>query len=341
MDYLRAPRYPFLKEASALVAERNISIEDLVISSTFEDARKRGMERVSQAIDRHEVDSIPLLQEHTRLIEVLSYPYARMIVSSLNDRFLTKRYALAEASHMAELLMDDKESSLVIANELDVKSNREMDGTITMHFTDYLRFSHVMKAVDWKLINREVKKGMVSLEQDKFDRLLQNALQEKIESEIPLKIPDAFKQHLQRNANIMGMELNDMKARLNPTQGKGMEMEFLPPCMKAILASAQNGLNLPHSARFALVSFLNALGLGYDEIIQLFAQSPDFDESKSGYQIKHIIGEGRGGEGYTPPGCSAMTTNGICYNPDDICGFVKHPLGYYRMRSNRGKATEP
>jgi DNA primase large subunit len=333
MDSLRAARYPFLRGSAQYAEENSADIESLISSPLYENARKRGLERVLSAVSDHIVSGIPLLQEYERLMEVLSYPYARMLVSCINDRFLTKRYALAEASRMNELLADDHGSEMAVAEELGVISTVDTEGMINMHFSDYLRFSHVMKAVEWKLINTDLRNGFVLLSADKFDRLLQNALQERIETELPLAVPEAFRKALRRDIDRVSLILNDTKKKLSPTGGEGMNPDYLPPCIKGILASAQNGVNLPHSARFALVSYLNALGLSYDQIISLFAQSPDFDESKSSYQIKHITGEERGGEGYTPPECATMKTNGICFDPEPLCAKINHPLSFYRIKS--------
>lgn len=333
MNSLQAARYPFLKEAAVFAEENSADIESLISSPSYEDARKRGLERVLSAITEYKVSDRSLLQEYDRLMEVLSYPYARMIVSCIGDRFLTKRYALAEASRMNDLLSNDHASEIIVADELNVRSTMDAEGRVSIHFADYLRFSHVMKAVEWKLINTDLRKGFVHLAPEKFDRLLQNALQERIESELPLNVPEGFKKVMRADIDHVVISLSEMKKKLSPTGGEGMNPEFLPPCIKAILASAQNGVNLPHSARFALVSYLNALGLTYEQIIALFAQSPDFDESKSGYQIKHITGEERGREGYTPPECSTMKTNGICFDPDPLCEKINHPLSYYRIKS--------
>lgn len=333
MDSLQAARYPFLRLSAKYAEENSADVESLINSSSYESARKRGVERVLSSISEYLVSDVSLLHEYDRLMEVLSYPYARMIVSCINDRFLTKRYALAEASRMNELLSNDHGSEMAVSEELGVVSTVDAEGMISMHFSDYLRFSHVLKAVEWKLVNTDLKGGFVRLGSDKFNRLLQNALQERIESELPLKVPEAFRKAIQRDVDHVNVILFEKKRELSPTGGEAMNQECLPPCMRSILASAQNGVNLPHSARFALVSYLNALGLGYDQIIGLFAQSPDFDESKSGYQIKHITGEERGGEGYTPPECSTMKTNGICFDPDYICEWVNHPLSYYRKKS--------
>ncbi|MCL2295500.1 MAG: DNA primase large subunit PriL [Methanomassiliicoccaceae archaeon] len=340
MDSLQAARYPFLKVSAKYAEENSAEIESLISSPSYESARKRGAERVLSAISQHKVSDVSLLQEYDRLMEVLSYPYARMIVSCINDRFLTKRYALAEASRMNDLLSDDRGSEMAVSEELGVMSTVDAEGMINMHFSDYLRFSHVMKATEWKLVNTDLKGGLVRLSSDRFDRLLQNALQEKIESELPLNVPDAFRKALRKDLDRIGVLLSDTKKKLSPTGGDGMNSNYLPPCIKAILASAQNGVNLPHSARFALVSYLNALGLSYEQIIGLFAQSPDFDESKSSYQIKHIIGEERGGEGYTPPECATMKTNGICFDPDSLCAKINHPLSYYRTKSGNTPKKE-
>ena len=114
-----------------------------------------------------------------------------------------------------------------------------------------------------------------------------------------------------------------------------MENQYLPPCISHIMEMSKQGLNLPHSARFALVTFLKALGMDYDGIIRVFSESPDFDESKSEYQIKHITGELAGTDGYTPPECKTMKTNGLCYCPDTLCQqeWMNHPLSYYRVKS--------
>ena len=340
MDSIRLARYPFFRGSAQYAEENSADIESLISSPDYESARKRGLERVVSAISEYKVSDVPLLREYDRLMEVLSYPYARMVVSCVNDRFLTKRYALAEASRMNELLSGDHGSEIVVAEELEVSSTVDSEGMVSMHFSDYLRFSHVMKAVEWKLINTDLIGGLVRLDPEKFDRLLQNALQERIESELPLNVPDHFRKAMKADIDHVSVMLADTKKKLSPTGGEGMNQEYLPPCIKAILASAQNGVNLPHSARFALVSYLHALGLTYNQIIGLFAQSPDFDESKSSYQIRHITGEERGGEGYTPPECATMKTNGICFDPDFLCAKINHPLSYYRAKSGNTQKKE-
>ncbi len=346
MDSERIAKFPFLKESYRFVEECGADIEGLITSPSYEQARSRGIQRIFDALDKSEVSYVPMVRasDYDRLMEVLSYPYARMIVSAVGDRFLTKRYALAEAVRMNNLLSGEEYRVVMeVSEELNVPSSVDPDGIMRIHFSDYLRLANRLKSVDWKLINSDIHDGMVHLPQDKFSRLMQNALQDKIESELPLITPEEFKQYLRADITRTEMKLAETKARFSPTGGEGMKVEYLPPCINHIMDMSRRGLNLPHSARFAMVTFLNALGMSYDDIIRVFAESPDFDESKSEYQIKHITGELSGTDGYTPPECSTMKTNGLCFNPDTICEqeWMTHPLKYYRFKSRKTQGGQP
>ena len=335
MQYLREARFPFLKDSSRIAEKNELTIEKLTTSSSFEEARSRGVERVANAITSSEVSYVPLIgPDNVRLMEMMSYPYARILVSVLNDRFLTKRYALAEAVRMNKLLGEESaDTVLAVSRELGVNST-EADGELKMHFSDYIKYSVRIKSPEWKLVNTEVHKGYVMIPKERFYRVLQNALQDRLEDELPLPVPEEIIKAVKKDADHLKVILGEMKSKFNPASGGDLKTEFLPPCMKALLAGTQNGVNLPHSGRFALVSFLHTLGMNSEQILTLFAQSPDFDASKSSYQIRHIAGELSGAE-YKPPECKTMKSYGICFNPDKLCDseYMNHPLSYYRVKS--------
>ena len=335
-------RYPFLNAAREYAAENGIELESLLTSESYAEARARGAKRVEEAIIDHEVAYIPLRDELEAAMEIMSYPYARILVSAINDRRLTKMYALAEATRMNNLLGGEKHAAVVqIAQELDIHARTILgaDGNteLEMHFSDYLKLSSRIKSTDWKLVNTEIRRGYVRLSQERFDRVMQNALQDKIESELPMNLPEEVVKIVKKDADRLKNILEANKAKFNVAFTGELKPEILPPCIRTLLANAQNGVNLPHSGRFALVSFLHTIGLSLEQILALFAQSPDFDESKSIYQIKHITGELNGTDGYTPPECSTMKTNGICYEPDELCAreTVNHPLTYFRIKSGK------
>jgi Ca2+-binding RTX toxin-like protein len=60
--------------------------------------------------------------------------------------------------------------------------------------------------------------------------------------------------------------------------------------MKALLSDLQKGVNLPHTARFALTSFLANIGLDKEQIMELYRMAPDFREDLTRYQVEHITG---------------------------------------------------
>jgi DNA primase large subunit len=148
------------------------------------------------------------------------------------------------------------------------------------------------------------------------------------------QIIDAFSSTIEE---IRAALEEEKKTRQAKDMGKVSIVRF-PPCMRKLLAMIQKGENVPHSGRFALVTFLHALGMESEEILHIFSSAPDFDESKAMYQIKHIIGESSGTE-YTTPECSTMKSYGICFDPDSLCNqeWMKHPLSYYRAKGRRYK----
>jgi DNA primase large subunit len=160
MDTLRAARYPFLKESAEFAEKHSADVSALIMSPSYADARKRGVNRVLESIRGSEVSYVPLMGfEYERLMEVMSYPYARILVSCLNDRFLTKRYALAESVRVNKLLGGERPSTVLsIAKELGVDAI-DKGGELMMHFTDYLRLASRIKSQEWKLVNSELFNG--------------------------------------------------------------------------------------------------------------------------------------------------------------------------------------
>ena len=85
MDTGRAAKFPFLKESSEFAEKNSAELEDLLTSSNYEPARIRGVQRVMDALKQSEVSYTPLMNDYDRLMEVMSYPYARMVVSLVGD----------------------------------------------------------------------------------------------------------------------------------------------------------------------------------------------------------------------------------------------------------------
>ncbi|MCW3992060.1 MAG: DNA primase regulatory subunit PriL, partial [Candidatus Bathyarchaeota archaeon] len=108
--------------------------------------------------------------------------------------------------------------------------------------------------------------------------------------------------------------------------------DAFPPCMRRAFEGLTSGRRAAHMERFALTSFLVNAGMDLERIVKLFISVTDFDEQLTRYQIEHIAGMRGRRTRYTPPSCATLRTHGVCYNPDELCGRIKHPLAYYRNR---------
>ncbi len=339
MDVRVAAKYPFLKESSRYLRDADITLDKLLTSMAFEQARFKGKERVMEALEDGIIGDHPIVTEAEATVELLSYPIARMIVSAVADPAFVRRYAIAEAKKANERLRrEDLGFVKKVAEELGL-SVKQRDGEMAIHFADYLRFSSSMRSKDWKLINQRVVEGDVMVTNYRLVRLIEQMLTDRISSELPLEVDDLILATFAPEIEEIRGELERRKAERRPAEMGKMSILRMPPCMRKLLALIQAGENVPHTGRFALVTFLHALGMDSDEVLETFASAPDFDEGKSRYQIQHITGETSGTE-YTTPECSTMKSYGICFDPDDLCqrDWMTHPLKYYRAKGRRRRS---
>lgn len=328
-------RYPYLQDAKTYVKNQGIAITELIKDPLYERARGIAIERLDHAFNNKDIGARQLSKESDCIMELFSYPLARMITCCINDSYFTRRYALGEAVRFYKNLTKESTEFLVdVVKEFDFNICYEEDTKdISVYFTDYLTFAPT-RYKHWKLVNRELNKGYVSLTGKDLSRIIQEALRYRINQELADKpchelVYKTFSDDIKRLQNKIAAQRKKNEAI---PMGK-LDIKKLPPCIKRILADIQSGENVPHMGRFALVSFLNSLKLSTQDIIDLFNTAPDFDVEKSRYQIEHITG-GVSSTSYKPPGCDKLKTYGLCPSEevDEICKKTHHPLSYYRYK---------
>lgn len=343
MDLKTLSKYPFLKETKKYVKENKLSVIEILSDPVYERARVFGVERLENAFKNKDVGERNPVTDTDCIMELLSYPIARMIAVCIGDLYFKRRYALGEAVHTYKNLIKEETSFILkVAKEfnLNVKYEDETE-KISIFFIDYLKNAPT-RYKNWKMINRSMEKGYIMISKRNLARLLQENLRHRINEEIDNKkcnqvILDTFKEDINRIRNQVNIVRKKMEAE---PVGK-LEIKLLPPCMKNILSSIQNGENVPHMGRFAIVSFLNTLGLNPDQILKIFSTAPDFEEEKSRYQVEHIAGEGST-TSYKPPSCEKLKTYGLCptEDMDKICKRTYHPLSYYRYNWKQNKTKK-
>ncbi len=333
-------RYPFLKASGDRVKKEAIGLEELLTDRPFERARVLGFDRALAALEQGAIDDRPLAAETDQLNELLSYPVARMLVSAVADTFLTRRYAIAEAKLADRRLREEEPPFLVhVAGELGV-SLGVADGGFRLHFADFLRFTNTMREKEWKLINQRVAGGFVLLAREKSVRVLQNAVQQKIDAELPLEVNDLIEDRLADEVAQIKQILREKHQKFRAQDIGPVRITRFPPCMYNLLAAIQNHENVAHIGRFAIVTFLHHIGLSNEEIYRVFGDVPDFAADVTKYQIGHITGETSATE-YSTPECATMKSYGICPGPDALCLTIRHPLSYYRKKSRAESPARP
>jgi DNA primase large subunit len=167
-----------------------------------------------------------------------------------------------------------------------------------------------------------------------------------------LDVPQALCESIRSYTEDIRQELEVLRRKYDdgtfePSSGfRVRDPSSFPPCIAAILSNLRDGVNVPHTARFAVTAFLLNIGLTEDEIIEIYKNSPDFDEERTRYQVEHIAGD-KGNVRYTAPSCDTMRTYGNCINSDDVCEKIMHPLSYYKLKlkmkrkeGQEGKSTK-
>jgi DNA primase large subunit len=343
MNIKTAAHYPFLSEASEVIGKFEINITDLHGEQKI--LIDKAVERVTSAINIAEI----VVEFDDYEIELLSYPIAFLLVSYINDPYLNRRWAIAEANKVERHLREEtderilnigrhqfqwkikkKETTLVYDLNKPIKATGEhpkKEFEYLIFFTDYLRTAVSFHESKWKLVNRHLVNGWLPVTKTELIRLLRQEIEELMKSKLFIRRSISLPPIVQ----VAALDLQDYLADNAPEFDKDFKtnLEALPPCIEHILNKLSKSINLSHMERFGFVSFLLKIGIETEQVIDLFRISPDFIENLTRYQVEHIA---KGD--YTPPACKTFKTNNICKDDgSNMCKKAKHPLGYYRMKN--------
>lgn len=349
-------RYPFLPGAEGVLADIVPTMRDLLGDPTFGEARDLARARVRLALDDPTGNTeLPGLDHALPEMRVLSFFYARLLVSLPPSAAMARRWSVTESkTAWRRLKAPDTADLLAVASALGFEAREEFgekqDRRIAFSLPSYLRMATPIRETGWRLASQSVGGGVVTVDVPRAARLLQEGIRQYLSSQVPIPLEPALRQALtEREAGL----LEEMVRRLpSPQAGSGGPLGFrpevMPPCMTEMRARLNAGENLSHYGRFALAAFLHKVGANTEFIVDCYRGAPDFDEGITRYQVEHITHH-EGGEGYTPPDCAKLISNGLCFKEKDaarppLCAdpvTLKHPLNYYRRRSQAEPARPP
>ncbi len=295
------------------------------------------MERIRQGVFTGKI-SADLTQED---VDILAYPTALMLISSVGDDRTRRRYALAEAKRAYELLRyENPEKLLQIATgsfswdaKLIERDVGETHFEFALHFSFYVRNSARIHDLRWKLVNRVLTGGYVLLPREDFARLLEEEVQGRVlekTADKTVALPDELARRVEPLSSMLKARSQYLATDEMP---HAVMASAMPPCMKNLLSLLQTSKHISHMGRFAMAAFLLNIGTNEDDLLKMFKAFSDFDERIARYQVEHIAGKRGSRRQYTAPNCATMRTHGLCVNPDELCASITHPLSYYRRKS--------
>lgn len=315
-------RYPFLEEARRYVEKLGLTIEKIGEHPVYSTAINLGKQRILNLLEnkfRPEADEKIGLE-----LLILSYPIARIFTSLTGNRILAARHANVEANLTYNYLKKENKKTVDRIKEdlkLKVKDNVDLVG--------YLNLTKKLIKEDtrWKLVNRTLNKGQISLTEGDDLILIREAVRQKVLEPIKLKTPpESMKKTLNELKGIFTMTMEEPEVEF-------LDEKAIPKCISYIISLLQKG-EANHSTRFILATFLIGLGLKEEEMLKIFSSSPNYNEEKTMYQLGFLMGQ-KSNTKYTCPACVTIKSYGLCKAD---CN-VKHPLQYYRKNTKEGKPT--
>lgn len=317
-----AQQFPFSQAAKRVLMENSFSLE-----KTPESVIKRAALMCSasakgeQYIQEHLSNSPELLVQ-----EIQAFPVVKIFLSAINRFDLFDRFAELIANSAFFYLTNAKkreEALLELANDLNVKFELHSGELFFVRISvmDFLQAG--FKEDFMKLVNQPVENGMVFLPENDFARFLSEIAREKIRESLPADIKGVPKTLLDISRQLKEqLVFRQKKAFSMAFAGKASPTAF-PPCIAKLYDDLVEGKNVNHAGRFNVTTFLVAIGMPAEQIINLFRKTPNFSEKLSRYQVKRIAGNGK--PKYASSSCTKMRSYGLC---NAHCQ-VSHPLQFY------------
>lgn len=294
--------------------------------------RKEAQEFISDSVEEKKV---------LKNISTNSFKIALWFLSAIDESVLTARVINQQRDYLENALRhelgEDVEeyalkSGLIIDYDLD-------EDLFRIPMEDFLKYTRRVSGSVYRLSYQALSGGKVYAMKDAVAKIIREYFVAKtfaIVDRIDVKESREVLEEYVDFADNMKRLYREYHAKKKVELGE-IDFNLFPPCIKEYLKDLRNGINLPHIARLTLASFLHKVGMGSENIAELFKTAPDFDPRITEYQVKHIAGEISGVE-YSPPKCATLQANHICYKGEDtLCNqeWLKHPLWYYEVKKRK------
>ncbi|RLG84250.1 MAG: DNA primase [Thermoprotei archaeon] len=370
ITYIDYRKYPFLEKVDRVLTRvwPGLNLIDL-ISSRSGTIYENAMKTFKYILETGKAPPPQSTSEN----EVITFYSTILLALLTNNKWAIERVAIAYSKRASEFLAKDSPESIIeVAHRLGIEVKYVTDNSpripigirrssIIYHtlpyaiaLKDYVKFSRRLSSdPKYALVNQILDRGWVYVDKKVLSRILEEAIKNYIKSmikpvkEIPSElnelveeIMNVLKEYIKGEQSFKLMNINGEKMIEGEIKGI-IDYELFPPCMKKLVNELRSGENLSHHARFTVAAFLSRIGMDVNDILDLFKNSPDFNERIARYQVEHIAGLRGSRKQYMPYSCQTMKSLGLCPVPDNDCG-VKNPLViYYRNLRRKYKGNIP
>jgi DNA primase large subunit len=325
-------KYPFLPESISYALRRNpnLSVDkiDSIEIMGFEPkvvldvTRKRLLTGIKTGVS-------PKLDDVHHEISLVSFIISMIAVRFIDDQVVYSRFAIAEARRSEGYLLEEieknprgKDVAKVIFEKVSNVKLNQLDQGFLIPLSDFIKFS-VKGETSWKLVNRWVYMGNVYVKHNELAHMFREISMKSIIERINKMPKPAVKGSLLE----LIKEIEEAKPRPRTIAYTGK----MPPCVEFQMNQLKQGVNIPHSARFLLATYLINIGWNTEDIVELFRTAPDFNEKITKYQVMQISGAKGSGTKYMVPSCEKLLTLNLCKR-DETCDNIKNPLQYGRFK---------
>lgn len=268
---------------------------------------------------------------------------ALAIVRAVSDKSFSSRFFLEMRNDLEERLssisfreLEESCQSIGLTVAYDTSTSQ-----FSIPFYEFVKYTKRISGTSYRLVYQNIRGGIITTSRDVIVHIAREAYVQRLQERFS-SFEDNIANEVSRILNGIPETIASIhRARTlasDSTLG-GVSPELFPPCIKEYIKEMKDGVNLPHMARFTLVTFLHHIGMNIEEIEGLFRTAPDFNEKLTMYQVNHITGKTSGTE-YSPPKCTVLQSNHLCYKGEDpLCNqeWMKHPLQYYTIKKRPRK----
>ena len=303
-------KYPFLKQGSVYMS--NFDLDEMLTADGMKKIRNAAVTRLEEAAAgmEHRPGDNPDL-------EILSFFLAAILLNAANAKYLTGRFAEWEGKSVKNSLKREDDRMLAkIYREVTGIVPKKSGKNFLIYVHDFLTRSQIFHDKSWKLVNQDVLGGYVILNKKDTTRLIQKEISLQIKNRImsaPKPKIDAI--------NELKSHVETMEQNIRPQSRQVGGLTHIPPCVRDAERVMKNGENLSHRGRMLVGTFYLKKEKPVQEIVELFANVPDFDRDVTEYQLEHL-------RKYSCQSCMNLESLGLCRRTP-ACGNIRNPLQFF------------